>query len=94
MENQNSGNALALFFDQFNSKLDTITQQLSELRGKVTETREQKIPFTTFCRDQEISRVTGYAWEEKGLIKTELINRRRYVLSNSVLIPPKKYQRA
>lgn len=83
---------MANLLDEISEKLDTVLQRLSDIENKPSNSGPVHIPFTQFCKSQNITRLTGYAWAERGLIKTEMIGGRRFVLSDSVLVAS-KYQR-
>jgi hypothetical protein len=77
-------------FDEISQKLDTLLIRISDLE-KSRSNPPRKILLSEFCRDQNISRPTAYAWAEKGLIKMEKVGGRNFVPSESIAY--KKYQR-
>lgn len=77
-------------FDQLNQKLDTLIKRVESIEG--IKKAPSKIPFKDFCEQRNISRVTGYAWDKRGLIKLEKMGGRQYVASDSIIIE-NKYQR-
>ena len=78
-------------FEEILQKLNAIDSRLSAIEEKA-HPGPTRIPFSEFCKSQSITRPTGYAWAERGLIKTEIIGARRFVLSDSILVNT-KYQR-
>lgn len=83
-------------FEVLERKLDAVLEsnekvlQAVSVNGSATK----RIPFKDFCKEHKISRVTGYAWDKRGLIKVEKIGGRNFVLSNSISVSATKYQRA
>jgi hypothetical protein len=77
-------------FEEINQKLDTLIKRVESIEN--IKKVPSKIPLKDFCRDRNVSRVTAYAWDKKGLIRLTKIGGRQYVNSDSVVIE-KKYQR-
>ena len=75
--------------EDLSKKIDIILSQLAELK-RPSPTR---ISFSDFCKDYGITRPTGYAWAERGLIKLEKIGGRNFVPIDSISINSRKYQR-
>jgi hypothetical protein len=83
--------------------MDTLIKILNEFKASlISEIREEfmrhqqqskphRITSTDYCREMEITRQTLYQWRDKGLIKTEKIGGKNYVIEDSVV--RKKYQR-
>lgn len=69
-------------------KLNSIEKRLDGLQNP----RPSKTAFPDFCKEKNISRPTGYAWADKGLIRLEKIGGRQYVLLDSVAVT-NKYER-
>lgn len=76
-------------FEEISQKLDTVLNRISALESR--SKAPSKILLSDFCRDQQISRPTCYAWAQRGLIKMEKIGGRNFIDATSVKI--KKYQR-
>ena len=67
-------------FDLISQKLDTVLTELAVLKSARTEVEPTRIPFNKFCKEHGISRVTGYAWRDRGLIRLEKIGARQFVV--------------
>jgi hypothetical protein len=80
---------MANVLDEISEKLDTLIKEWSDFKRK--EIQPSIIPLPEFCKNNNISRPTAYAWHERGLIKLEKKGGRQYVLADSVAV--KKYQR-
>ncbi|MBT1698242.1 hypothetical protein KK083_15220 [Fulvivirgaceae bacterium PWU4] len=78
-------------FEEITQKLDTLIKDVAELK-KNGPCQPSRITFTEFCKSQNITRPTGYAWADRGLIKMEKIGGRNFVISDSILVKS-KYQR-
>jgi hypothetical protein len=78
-------------FEEILQEIKAVNDRLTILEKK-TSPGPTRIPFSQFCKENNISRPTGYAWDDRGLIKTEVIGGRRFVLSESILVN-QKYQR-
>ena len=78
-------------FIEISQKLDTVLVRLAQLEQAKSSTPE-RISFADFCKTFQISRPTGYAWADRGLIRLEKIGGRNFVPSDSITIS-KKYQR-
>lgn len=81
-------NPLSKFFEDL--KTDLLTTVRSELsQHKNQEAR--RIPSADYCREKNIVRQTLYQWRDKGIVKTEMIGGKLYVIEDSP--DRKKYQR-
>lgn len=78
-------------FQELNEKLDKVLNRIDAIESK-SNAKPKRISLPEFCQRQGISRVTAYAWHNKGLIELEKIGGRRFILEDSVSIS-KKYQR-
>jgi hypothetical protein len=78
-------------FEDIFQKLNEINERLKVIEEK-SQLGPKHIPLPEFCKEKGITRPTAYAWEDRGLIKTELIGGRRFVLSESIIVES-KYQR-
>lgn len=78
-------------FDILNQKLDIIIKRL-DVMDNVKKT-PFKMTLKDFCKQENISRVTAYAWDRKGLICLHKIGGRQYVSVDDIFIT-KKYQGA
>lgn len=78
-------------FEELLQKLDILIQRVSELEEK-RGASPTRIPLKDFCKEYGITRVTCYAWHERGLISLEKVAGRQYVKSDSISLV-KKYQR-
>ena len=79
-------------FETLNQKLDHIIKSISELEEKPKLFPPRRIPLKTFCEQHNITRQTAHAWNKKGLIKTETIGMRRFVINDSITVNS-KYKR-
>lgn len=78
-------------FEELHEKLDVVIKRLDSIESiKKVPT---KIPLSTFCKEQNITRPTAYAWSERGLIRMEKTGGRQYIASDSIIIDS-KYQRS
>ena len=77
--------------ESLNKDVQSLTSEVNSLRKQLQSGENEKTPFHVFCREHDISRPTGYAWADRGLIKLEKIGGRQYVTSSSL---PAKYQRS
>jgi hypothetical protein len=73
-------------FEEINQKLDRVLEAV----GKGPSQAPILIPFSEFCKDRGISRQTGYAWDDRGLIKLEKVGGRQFVLADSVSVRRKE----
>jgi hypothetical protein len=82
-------------FDEISKKLDAVLASNEKLREAIFSnfSTPKRIPFNDFCKEHKISRVTGYAWGKRGLVKIEKVGGRNFVLSTSISISTQKYQR-
>ena len=78
-------------FEEILTQLKTISDRLSLIEIKDNAV-PKRIVFKAFCKAHQISRVTGYAWRDRGLIQLEKIGGRQYVKSDSIKVDS-KYQR-
>jgi hypothetical protein len=80
-------------FEEIITKLDEIILTNNKILLLLNSpTEHKKIPFSIFCKENHITRQTGYAWRDRGLIKVEKIGGRNYVLTDSIQVD-KKWQR-
>jgi len=79
-------------FEEFNRKLDETNKRLEAIEKKLVPAAPTRIPFSDFLKEKDISRPTGYAWRDRGIIKLEKIGGRQFVLSDSIIVT-NKYQR-
>jgi len=80
-------------FEVLSAKLDKLLDEVATLKEE-RKSGPVRVPFLEFCRMAGISKPTGYAWLEKGLVRSELIGGRRFVIHDGTLTIPKKYDRA
>lgn len=73
--------------DQLEQKVDSILNCVQPQQ----RTDDAAVPFPVFCKRQGISRVTGYAWRDRGLIVMERRGGRQFVVEDK---SAKRYQRA
>lgn len=73
-------------------QLQAVLERLDSMTELGSSKSSKKIPFSEFCKQENIARTTCYNWAERGLIKLEKIGGRQYVLSDSISVT-KKYQR-
>lgn len=78
--------------EEFTKKLDLILQEIADLKKAQAAAEPSRIPFNQFCREHGISRVTGYAWRDRGLIRLEKIGSRQFVIRESIVVQ-QRYQR-
>jgi hypothetical protein len=78
-------------FEEITQLLNTISARLEALEKKAGSD-PSRIPFHIFCKEYSITRQTGKAWADRGLIALEKVAGRLYVKKDSITLI-KKYQR-
>lgn len=82
--------SIAKFFEDLKADLiDSIKSEVSLLNAR---SAPERITTTEYCRQLSITRHTLYRWKNRGLIKTEVIGGKHYVLLDAD--QRQKYQRA
>jgi hypothetical protein len=79
-------------FEEICQKLDAVLTRIDQLE-KVKSSVPSRISFSDFCKDYDITRPTGYAWADRGLIRIEKIGGRNFIPTDSISIHSKKYHR-
>lgn len=82
-------NQLTKLLEEFKS--DLISAIRAELSKITVEPSSRRIPSVQFCKDQNISRHALYKWREKGIVQTEKIGGKLYVIPDTLI--RKKYER-
>jgi hypothetical protein len=79
-------------FEDIAQKLDKVLQVNRELLSAIERrgVTPYRVPFSEFCKEQNISRPTGYSWADKGLIRMEKIGGRQYVSTESIITKPRE----
>ncbi|MEJ7646470.1 MAG: hypothetical protein WKF87_17870 [Chryseolinea sp.] len=75
-------------------KVDVMAGTVKWIKDHMTEKLPDKTPFNQFCKDHHITRPTGYAWADRGIIQIEKIGGRLFVIRSSVAPNASKYQRS
>jgi len=81
---------MANIFDEILQEVRTLNSRIDQLE-KSKSSEPKKILLSDFCREQNISRPTAYAWRDSGLIQFEKIGGRNFIPKDSITY--KKYQR-
>lgn len=86
-------------YNEVNPILHPLVKMLVEMRDEISAIKTsgiaapvKRIPFPDYCKQENITRPTGYKRAEKGLIELEKIGGRQYVRVDSITLV-KKYQR-
>lgn len=83
---------MANILDEIYQKLDSVLIRIDQLE-KAKSSVPNRISFSDFCKDYGITRPTGYAWADRGLIRMEKIGGRNFIPTDSISIHSKKYSR-
>lgn len=81
-------------FGELNAKLDLLLTKNAALESQLLHGgAPEREPMKSFCQRHGISRVTAYAWNDRGLIKLEKVGGRQFVVA-STLPAPQKFMRS
>lgn len=84
--------ALANPFDTINAKLDRLLNEVATLKEE-KQSGPVRIPLLEYCRQAQISKPTIYQWLRRGLVQSEMVGGRRYIIDDGRLQIPRKYAR-